>query len=65
MCAKQKRGSVPDVVLAPALLLGPSLLTARRRHGIQFYGTPFQQFLRCPKEVDVDLSELVAHGAPT
>jgi hypothetical protein len=43
MCAKQKRGSVLDLVLAPALLLGPSLLTPRRRHGIQFYGTPFQQ----------------------
>jgi hypothetical protein len=41
--SKQKRGSVLDLVLAPALLLGPSLLTARRRHGIQIYGTPFQQ----------------------
>ena len=43
MCAKRNGGSVPDLVPTPALLRLPSLCTAQRRHGIQFYGTPFQQ----------------------
>jgi|CZKY01.1.fsa_nt_gi hypothetical protein len=43
MCAKQNGGSVWDLLSIPALLRRPSLCTAQRRHGIQSYGTPFQQ----------------------
>jgi hypothetical protein len=48
MCAKQKRGSVPDLAPIRALLSGLSPLfderrTAQRQQSIRSYGTPFQQ----------------------
>jgi hypothetical protein len=65
MCAKQKRGSVLDLVLAPALLLGPSLLNcpSTARHSVLRDTVPVGS-LSAQQQWTVDSSKSVAQGAP-